>query len=248
MERMDSDGDALISFAEFTAFLQQMGLHGCYAEVSTFIEEGVARRAAVRQLTDEQTAALFAAIDIDGSGTIELDELMAFGRAVGTGWSRDACAVMLGKMDTDGDQYISPHEFRAFVSEVGLHGMRAEVDAFTVAGLSLRSGGGGGGGSGAADGEVSPSVRQLSAAMATLPSELPRHAHALRAQIATKRKEALLLKRADRKAEAVTLCRDTKPKPTLCTAPYLGYSLFASLGGALPGRQDPGASGLGTGS
>ena len=120
----------------------QQGLHGCYAEVSTFIEEvgtetsnsthsacrptqfactpmqGVARRAAVRRLTDEQTASLFAAIDVDGSGAIELSELMAFGRAIGAGWSREACVSLLGKMDSDGDLAISLQEFRAFVSEV----------------------------------------------------------------------------------------------------------------------------------
>ena len=74
----------------------------------------------------------------------------------------------------------------SLAAQVGLHGMHAEVDAFTVAGLSLRGGGGGGEATG---GDASSSVRQLSAAMATLPSELPRHAHALRAQIAAKKKE-----------------------------------------------------------
>ena len=74
------------------------------------------------------------------------------------------------------------------LAQVGLHGMHTEVDAFTVAGLSLRGGGGSGGGE-AMGGDASSSVQQLSAAMAALPSELPRHAHALRAQIAAKKKE-----------------------------------------------------------
>eukprot|EP00908_Phaeocystis_cordata_P022559 Transcript_4978.p3 GENE.Transcript_4978~~Transcript_4978.p3 ORF type:complete len:395 (-),score=186.10 Transcript_4978:126-1310(-) len=201
MGQMDTDGDSQISFDEFSTFLQQMGLHGCYAEVSKFIEEGAKRRAGAGGLSDEQAAALFAAIDVDGSGSIEMGELAAFGKAIDAGWTREACAALLGRMDTDGDHAISPQEFRSFMAEAGLHGMHDEVTAFITAGLSLRR----------TDGEGSPSVRRLSDAHATLPvSELPRHAHALRQQIEQKKREALALKRRGSKAEAAALYREVK--------------------------------------
>lgn len=127
MGQMDTDGDSQISFDEFSTFLQQMGLHGCYAEVSKFIEEGAKRRAGAGGLSDEQAAALFAAIDVDGSGSIEMGELAAFGKAIDAGWTREACAALLGRMDTDGDHAISPQEFRSFMAEAGLHVGRAHV-------------------------------------------------------------------------------------------------------------------------
>ena len=93
LQRMDADGNQLISLDEFVSFIGELGLHGCYAEVSAFIAEGSRRRAAAERLTDEQQAALFAAIDVDGSGAIDLDELVAFGRSIEAGWTREACAA-----------------------------------------------------------------------------------------------------------------------------------------------------------
>jgi len=43
--RMDTDGDRKISFAEFDAFVREVGLHGCHDEVSNFVQAGKVRRA-----------------------------------------------------------------------------------------------------------------------------------------------------------------------------------------------------------
>ena len=70
--------------------------------------------------------------------------------------------------------------------------MHDEVNAFMAAGLLLRSG------KDDATGEAA-SVSALSSAIAALPGELPRHAVALRAQIESKKREALAKKQGLRK-------------------------------------------------
>ena len=86
------------------------------------------------------------------------------------------------------------------MSEVGLHGMHDEVNAFIVAGLLLRA-------------QWREDVP---------PGEvLPRHAAALRSQIDAKKREALALKRAHRTDEALSLYREVKTleRQVRCFAP-----------------------------
>ena len=87
----------------------------------------------------EQISAAFDAIDLDDSGQIDFDELLAFGHAIGMSeWTPQACEALLGRIDTDGDRQISRDEFAQFVAETGLHGCHAEVDAFVRAGQARK--------------------------------------------------------------------------------------------------------------
>ena len=114
---------------------QTVGLHGAPEAVAAFIAGGEARRRCVEPFDQEQIGGAFTAIDLDDSGAIDFDELLAFGHMIGmSAWTPAACEALLQKVDTDGDRRISREEFATFVAEVGLHGCHAEVDAFVRAG------------------------------------------------------------------------------------------------------------------
>ena len=135
--KMDADKDSKISFAEFDAFIRNVGLHGA-AEVAAFVRAGEARRNLAEPYSEATVRRAFKAIDLDDSGQIDLDELLAFGQAVGQEWTRAACQSLLGKMDKDGDQLVSFSEFDGFLREVGLHGDKGAVAAFLEAGEERR--------------------------------------------------------------------------------------------------------------
>ena len=134
---IDSDGSGKISFDEFDAFIRNVGLHGA-AEVAAFVRAGEARRNLAEPYSEATVRRAFKAIDLDDSGQIDLDELLAFGQAVGQEWTRAACQSLLGKMDKDGDQLVSFSEFDGFLREVGLHGDKGAVAAFLEAGEERR--------------------------------------------------------------------------------------------------------------
>ena len=134
--KMDADEDSKISFAEFDAFIRNVGLHGA-AEVA-FVRAGEARRSLAEPYSEATVRRAFKAADLDDSGQIDLDELLAFGQAVGQEWTRAACQSLLGKMDKDGDQLVSFAEFDGFLREVGLHGDKGAVAAFLEAGEERR--------------------------------------------------------------------------------------------------------------
>eukprot|EP00316_Scyphosphaera_apsteinii_P002097 CAMPEP_0119324314 /NCGR_PEP_ID=MMETSP1333-20130426/62826_1 /TAXON_ID=418940 /ORGANISM="Scyphosphaera apsteinii, Strain RCC1455" /LENGTH=287 /DNA_ID=CAMNT_0007331993 /DNA_START=68 /DNA_END=931 /DNA_ORIENTATION=+ len=50
--RIDTDGDSNVSLEEFTAFVSDVGLHGCHKEVAAFIEAGEARRSLTKADSD----------------------------------------------------------------------------------------------------------------------------------------------------------------------------------------------------
>ena len=113
-----------------------------YVEASrlrNLIDSGLKARAAVSPYDYDTIVSAFEAIDTDGSGYIDIDELMHFSAAVNAGWNLSACQKLLGVIDVDGDARISLEEFEAFVGEVGLHGCYEQVVAFILAGESRRA-------------------------------------------------------------------------------------------------------------
>ena len=128
-----------LSLTEFGAFCDAVKISDLdQKRVAEFVAAGNARRAAADPFDAARIARAFKAIDLDDSGQIDLDELLAFGQAVGQEWTRAACQSLLGKMDKDGDQLVSFTEFDGFLREVGLHGDKGAVAAFLEAGEERR--------------------------------------------------------------------------------------------------------------
>ena len=128
-----------LSLTEFGAFCDAVKISDLdQKRVAEFVAAGNARRAAADPFDASRIARAFKAIDLDDSGQIDLDELLAFGQAVGQEWTRAACQSLLGKMDKDGDQLVSFSEFDGFLREVGLHGDKGAVAAFLEAGEERR--------------------------------------------------------------------------------------------------------------
>ena len=82
----------------------------------------------------ELVAKTFNAIDLNGDGKIDVDELMIFGKKIGVAkWDRAVCNALLGRVDTDQNGTIELHEFEAFVELIGLEGSYGQVERFVKA-------------------------------------------------------------------------------------------------------------------
>ena len=131
--KMDADKDHKISFP-IRRFIPTSGYGGGGRRLRARGRGAAQPRRAVFEATVRRA---FKAIDLDDSGQIDLDELLAFGQAVGRS-GPPACQSLLGKMDKDGDQLVSFSEFDGFLREVGLHGDKGAVAAFLEAGEERR--------------------------------------------------------------------------------------------------------------
>ena len=82
----------------------------------------------------ELVAKTFNAIDLNGDGKIDVDELMIFGKKIGVAkWDRAVCNALLGRADKDGNGTISLDEFEIFLELIGLEGSYGQVERFVKA-------------------------------------------------------------------------------------------------------------------
>jgi len=107
-------------------------------ELTTLIDGGHAAREQADPYNHDIIEQAFKAIDLDDSGEIDFDELMHFAAETNVGWTETFCKSLLGKMDADGNERISFHEFETFIGQVGLHGVRSAVDAFITKGVERK--------------------------------------------------------------------------------------------------------------
>lgn len=118
----DTDGSGRIEVTELGAALAQLGVSVDSNELARLLDgadldgDGALGPAEFRTLFDaSRLRAAFNELDIDGSGSITIDELMT---ALAQGGhrgavGRKAAAAVLGRVDQDGDGRVSFAEFRA---------------------------------------------------------------------------------------------------------------------------------------
>jgi len=122
MARLDGDGDGSVSPAELAAGLVDWSGadSGCGTGLASTDGCGGCGSGWAAAWAD----AAFDALDADGSGTIDLDELAALlpeqeGGEQGSEALRAAAGELLREADTDGDGLVSRSEFEALLCEVG---------------------------------------------------------------------------------------------------------------------------------
>jgi len=92
----DSDGDGFIDFSEF-------------AELNTFGVDDP------RRLQDMKSA--FGIFDFDGNGLISPDELLRVFDRLGERCSLEDCRIMIARVDSNGDGYVSFDEFLIMMTD-----------------------------------------------------------------------------------------------------------------------------------
>ena len=148
MSRLDADGDGSVSPAELAAGLVDWsGADSACGGAGTGLTSTDGCGGCGTGWAAAWAASTFDELDVDGSGTIDVDELTALlppgecDGADGGGASavRAAAADLLREADTDGDGLVSRREFEAMLCEVGNADRLALYD-----GRLLGAGGGGG--------------------------------------------------------------------------------------------------------
>jgi calcium-dependent protein kinase len=128
MSRLDADGDGSVSPAELAAGLVDWSGADCPPGVradrgSGALSSGDGTECGCSGWAAAWADAAFDALDADGNGTIDLDELAALlpasERAQDGPALRAAAAELLREADTDGDGCVSRSEFEALLCEVG---------------------------------------------------------------------------------------------------------------------------------
>jgi Ca2+-binding EF-hand superfamily protein len=114
---IDKDKDGVLSMEEFQDFCFQETEHHSserfQAMITGFIEVG-------NLLEERKTMieAVYKKIDVTGSGSVNREEMMEFGRFMNAKFDEDKLNKLMDQMDLDKDGLISYHEFLAYFAKL----------------------------------------------------------------------------------------------------------------------------------
>lgn len=110
---MDKDGDARISKAEYMQAMDFLTTILTDDDFEHGVLETLATKPSMSDMPNRRTklTALFKHLDVDGGGSLELDELMAVADDANPAADRAAAKAQLAWLDDDGDKRVSAEEF-----------------------------------------------------------------------------------------------------------------------------------------
>lgn len=110
MDEMDSDGGGAVEFEEFVEWWTNTASQqrGVFANGAPKLGQTILRK----DMTSAELRAVFLEIDVDGSGTLDRDEVAVLARRLGHDLTDKQLDRAMSEMDADGDGTVDFEEFK----------------------------------------------------------------------------------------------------------------------------------------